>query len=250
MRRLRVISDIFTIMWKEWKEFLLQRGSLRGTLASQGLMVIVFGVVLPMQSGRAWIESPVSLAAWAWMPLFLVSGMIADSFAGERERHTLETLLASRLSDRAILLGKIAAGVGYALAMTLVLLVVGLVVVNVSDWSGQLAIYPATTLVGFMIFSTLGAGLVAGIGVIISLRAATVRQAAQALSMGILLIVWIPILGMQLLPQDIQRRALDLLGRMDDRLAVPLLLLALIALDAIILSVAHARFQRARLILD
>jgi ABC-type Na+ efflux pump permease subunit len=35
--------------------------------------------------------------------------MITDSIAGERERQTLETLLASRLPDRAILLGKVAA---------------------------------------------------------------------------------------------------------------------------------------------
>ncbi len=35
--------------------------------------------------------------------------MITDSIAGERERQTLETLLASRLPDRAIVLGKIIA---------------------------------------------------------------------------------------------------------------------------------------------
>ena len=37
--------------------------------------------------------------------------MIADGIPGERERHTLETLLASRLSDRSILLGKVMAAV-------------------------------------------------------------------------------------------------------------------------------------------
>ena len=35
---------------------------------------------------------------WMWFSLLLVINVVADSFAGERERHTLETLLASRLS--------------------------------------------------------------------------------------------------------------------------------------------------------
>jgi ABC-2 type transport system permease protein len=245
-----VISDILTVTWKELKEFLLQRGSVRGTVTNMLLMIFVFGVILPLQSGRAWVESPLSLAAWAWMPLFLVTGMIADSFAGERERHTLETLLASRLSDRAILLGKVLAGMSYSLAMTVILLTVGLITVNVSDWTGTLALYPPLTLVGFFIFGTLGAALVAGIGVLVSLRAATVRQAAQSLSMGILLLVWIPILGVQFLPDSVKVSVMNVLTRLDDRLVVPALLIGLAVLDAVVLALAFSRFQRDRLILD
>lgn len=48
-----------------------------------------------------------------YFPLVLTLTMVADSFAGERERHALETLLASRLSDRAILLGEAAALTSY-----------------------------------------------------------------------------------------------------------------------------------------
>ena len=44
----------------------------------------------------------------------MVSSLVADSFAGERERHTLETLLASRLPDRAILAGKLLVPVAVA----------------------------------------------------------------------------------------------------------------------------------------
>jgi ABC-2 type transport system permease protein len=242
--------DIATVAWKEWKELFLQRGSVKGTLMNILLMVFVFGVVLPLQSGRAWVESPVSLAAWAWMPLFLVTGMIADSFAGERERHTLETLLASRLSDQAILLGKVAASLAYALMMTLLLLIVGLVTINVSDWTGTVAIYPLTSIIGLFVFGTLGACLVAGIGVLVSLRAATVRQAAQGLSIGILLLVWIPVLAIAVLPQSTQQRVLEALGGMDLKLAVLVTLAVLAALDVLVLAMARARFQRARLILD
>ena len=245
-----MISDILAVTWKDLKEFLMQRGSLRGTLTNLLLMMFVFGVILPLQSGRAWVESPISLVAWAWMPLFLATGMIADSFAGERERHTLETLLASRLSDRAILFGKMLAGISYSLSMTVLLLTVGLVTVNLSDWTGRLALYPPLTIAGFFVFGTLGAGLVAGIGVLLSLRAATVRQAAQSLSIGILFLVWIPILAIQFLPSSISGKALDALALLDGRLVVPSALLCLAALDALVVALALSRFQRDRLILD
>ena len=245
-----MISDIMTVTWKELKEFLLQRGSVRGTLTSLLLMVFVFGVLLPLQSGRAWVELPISLVAWAWMPLFLVTGMIADSFAGERERHTLETLLASRLSDRAILLGKVVAGMSYSLMMTVVLLAVGLVTVNLSDWTGTVALYPLMTIIGFFIFGILGSALVAGIGVLVSLRAATVRQAAQSLSMGILFLVWIPILAMSFLPDTVKNRVMPVVLSLDGRVVAAIVLIGLALLDAVVLALALYRFQRDRLILD
>lgn len=243
-------ADILTVTWKELREYLLQRGSVRATLTNMLVMLVVFGVMLPLQSGRAWVESTVSLIAWAWMPLFLVTGMIADSFAGERERHTLETLLASRLSDRAILLGKMLAGIAYSLGLTVVLLLVGLITVNVSDWNGTVALYSATTIVGFLIFGTLGAALVAGIGVLVSLRAATVRQAAQSLSIGIILIVWVPILAIQFLPAPLTRGVIERMMSLDLGIAVPLLLALLALLDLLVLAAALARFQRDRLVLD
>jgi len=245
-----MIGDILTVTWKELHEFLMQRGSLRATLTNMLLMILVFGVFLPLQSGRAWVESPVGMVAWAWVPLFLITGMIADSFAGERERHTLETLLASRLSDRAILLGKMLAGIVYALVMTVALLFVGLVTVNVSDWSGRVLVYPAATVAGFLAFGTLGSALVAGIGVLVSLRAATVRQAAQSLSLGIVLLVWVPILAVQFLPRTLTESVLSKLMSLDVAIVFPLLLLALAVVDVIVLAAALARFQRDRLILD
>jgi ABC-2 type transport system permease protein len=245
-----MLADILTVTWKELKEFTMQRGSVRATLANMLIMIFVFGVFLPLQSGRDWVQSPVSLVTWAWMPLFLVTSMIADSFAGERERHTLETLLASRLSDHAILLGKVLASIAYSLSLTVVLLVVGLTTVNVSNWTGTLALYPLTTLVGFFVFGTLGATLVAGIGVLVSLRAATVRQAAQSLSIGILLLVWIPILGINLFPEAMKNQLLPALLGLDVRVVAVALLAVLGLVDVVMLALALSRFQRNRLILD
>ena len=49
---------------------------------------------------------------------FFIGPEVPDPLPRERERHTLETLLASRLSDRAILLGKIGAAVGFEWVIT------------------------------------------------------------------------------------------------------------------------------------
>lgn len=125
--------DILTVMWKEWKELLWAGGLLRGGRVSLLIMLAIFGVFLPYQTGRAWVESAAPLFYWAWLPLMLVAGVVADSFAGERERHTLETLLASRLPDRAILVGKLAAAVTYGWGLVLAMLGLSLVTVNVAE---------------------------------------------------------------------------------------------------------------------
>src|SRR5688572_30714367 len=101
------MNDAWWIARKEWRE-LLGQGGMQGR---QGMLLFLgaFGLLLPLMNGRAWIESPLLAVTWSWVPMFLVMTVIADAFAGERERHTLETLLATRLSEPAILFGKMGA---------------------------------------------------------------------------------------------------------------------------------------------
>ena len=78
-----MIGDIATIFWKEWRELLAWRGNIRG--GSLGLLAFagVFGVYMPLMNGLAWIESPAVMIYWAWVPLMLVSSVVADSFAAD-----------------------------------------------------------------------------------------------------------------------------------------------------------------------
>lgn len=243
-----MMADIRTVLWKETSEILQQGGS-RGWL---NLLIIVgvFGVFLPLQMGRAWVESPLTLLYWTWLPFFLVTGVIADSFAGERERHTLETLLASRLSDQAILIGKVCAGVLYGWGLTLVSLAAGVVTVNLAAGGSEFLFYPPAVAVGILGISLLAAGLVAGVGVLVSLRAATVRQAAQGLSIAIMLVLFVPIFGVQALPREWQMRIFEatMTAGTARIMAVAVAILAL--LDTVVLAATKARFRRARLILD
>jgi ABC-2 type transport system permease protein len=245
-----VIGDIFTVAWKEWRELLQLGGSVRGGRFSLVILVGVFGVFLPLQAGAEWVESPATVFYWGWVPLMLVGSAIADSIAGERERHTLETLLASRLPDAAILLGKIAAAVSYGWGLVLVMLVLSLVTVNVAARTGPWLLFPWRFALGAPLLALLGAGLAATAGVLVSLRAQTVRQASQTLNVGVLLLVFAPVLGMQALPDAwrAQIAAWAMSVGADGLLGATLGLLAL--LDAALLAAGFSRFRRSRLVLD
>ncbi len=245
-----MIGDVWTIMLKEWKELLLQRGNMRGGWLSLLVMIAVFGVYLPLQTGRGWVETPATLAIWLWVPLFLVTSVVADSFAGERERHTLETLLASRLSDRAILCGKVGAAVGYAWGITIAMLLIGVVTVNVFHGRGELVFYPPPVFVGAVVLTLLAAVLVSCVGVLVSLRASTVRQAAQTMGIAIMLLLFVPMFGFQALPREVQRDFVLAVSGLDVGNLVAAAGVVLLALDVVFLAAALARFQRAKLILD
>ncbi len=249
-----MIDDILTVMWKERKELFTERETVRGTLASflgPLIMMAALGVVLPWQAGRVWVETPLSLGPSLFVSL-MFGGMTAGTIAGERERHTLETLLASRLPDQAILFGKIAIAVCFASASALGTVLLGLVTVNVTHWGGRVLLYPPTVVVADLLVSILVSTLTATMGVFVSLRAATVRQAEQdimaLLAGGSMLLALAPSLALRTIP-GLEARFTELLARLNLTQIVAVVLLVLIALDAAFLVAAMHRFQRGRLIL-
>ena len=245
-----MIADVGTVMWKEWKELIALRSSTRGGWLSLLFSVGVLGIVPVLQMGPASLESPMLLAFAGWLPLMMVSSLVADSFAGERERHTLETLLASRLPDRAILLGKVGAAVSYGWGIALATLLLTLVTVNVAySGEGPLFFSPLIGL-GSAVVGLLTAGLAAGAGVLVSLRAPTVRQAAQTMRLASIVLMLVPLFGGQVLPVAWRARLLMALATVDVTNVVLVGAGVLILLDAVLLAAAMARFQRARLILD
>lgn len=246
-----MIRDILTVARKEWMEIVFQRASMRaGLLAALGVPLIVLGVWLPTQNGREWLTSPLPPVLWTWFPIFVCASMICDAFAGERERHTLETLLASRLSDTAILFGKLAGAIGYGWGLALAGVALNVVTVNVVSRGGGLAMFPAETIAAIVVLSLLGATLTSAAGVLISLRSGTVRQAQQTLSLALLLVFFTLGFGLKFVPPEV-RRAFMRFVTAGDALSIELVAAAaLAAVDLALILAAMARFRRTQLILD
>ncbi len=243
-----MMTDIGTLVWKEWKEMFLQRGSSRSGLVYLLLMGVMFGVVIPLQSGEGWLTDPTGLIVWSWMPIFLVLGMVTDAFAGERERHTLETLLASRMDDSAILYGKICAAVSYGWAIAIGSMLLGAVTINIAFPEGGIKFYPLGTLTAGVGFSFLGCVLIATLGVMVSLRAPTARAAYQRLSLVMVVFFLVPLIAMQVLPAEMRQKGAEFFAGLNWNQLLLVGGLMLTVLDAGLIWLARARFRRGKLI--
>jgi ABC-2 type transport system permease protein len=248
-----MIQDILTVIWKEQKGILGDRKSRRRIILTLVVPVIAIAIVMPLRMGPDWLTTGFPLLASVVFPLAVVGTIIPNAFAGERERHTLETLLASRLPDRAILLGKLIPAVVYGWATTLTILLVGAVTVNVSYWEGQVLFYRPLIAAAHMAASLLMAGLVASLGILISLRSATAQGAQQALFGSLL----IPLSLLQFVPIVLLSAVPDGRTMLDQMLAVagsPAVIASILAgwflVDLVLLLTVTARFKRSGLSLD
>ena len=245
-----MIADVLTVARKEWTEYIATGTGLKGGRMGLIVMLAVFGVFLPAQNGPTWLTSPIPLVMWAWVPLMLVSGVVADSFAGERERHTLETLLASRLSDEAILLGKVGAATVYGWAFAVLAAALSVVSVNVFHWQGHAVFFPAAVATALPVFSLLTSLLAASAGVLVSLRAPTARHAAQALSISVMVILFVPMFTIRALPEDTRNALAAAALRFDARALMAAAALGMLLVDGALLAAGFLRFRRSRLTLD
>ena len=246
-----MIADMLTVMWKERKGLFRVGGSRSRTLFILLTPVVMVGVVFPLIQEEDWFSTGFSLVAAVLIPFILVATTVPESFAGERERHTLSTLLASRLPDRAILFGKLGLAIAYGWIATILLLAVSVVVANMVITDGQFHFFPA-----ILVFADLAVGLLVAIvmallGVLVSLRSPTVQGAQQMLFgvviIPILLLQVAPILLTSLVPggRDIMEQFLSA-----DFATLVAVIIGFLAIVSVLLFFAVlARFQRARLIL-
>jgi len=245
-----MITDILTVASKELREILTFGGDARGRGKYSLLILVgVFGVIFPLQSGREWVTSAMSIMVWGWMPFLWVSGIVSDLFAGERERHTLEALLATRLSDQAILFGKLLAAVTYGVSLTWLVLLASIVTINIVHGKDGLLFYPLAITVGALVFSILVSGLSASIGVLVSLRASSVRQAQQTMSIG-MLVLFLPFMLIQFIPGSWLEAGSHLVENIQPIQVAIGLAVFLLAIEVILITIAKRSFQRSKLILD
>lgn len=239
-----MIADIRTVMWKERKGLFRFRGS-RGRFWLTMLSPMVLAIVFPYQIGENWVSEMFPLVLAFIIPAILVGLTVPDSFAGERERHTLQTLLASRLPDRAILWGKLAVSMLFGWGVTMLLLFISLVVVNIGHWQGHVLLFTVPIGLGCLGLSVLASALAGGLGVLMSLRSETVQEAAQKLMSFFL----VPPILLQVVLLVFR----DQLGNFIESVNGPQLLVIVLAvfaaLTAIVILLAMRSFRRSRLAL-
>jgi ABC-2 type transport system permease protein len=251
-----MIADVWTVIAKEWREYLAGAGAGggggRGVIAAL-LLIGIASILWPLQMGHAIFTSATPIIVdGLFLPYIILQTVIADSFAGERERHTLETLLASRLSDRAILFGKVGAAVAYGAAAGVIGALIQAVVANLSPKNADsgLAFYPVGSIVAIVALALLMSLLTASVGCLVSLRAATTRQAQLSLTFGFLALIFAPFIVFQVLPRQAQDAILAALNTADPTRVLLIFAGALLVVGVALLLIATARFQRARLILS
>jgi ABC-2 type transport system permease protein len=115
------------------------------------------------------------------IPLMVSSVIAADSFAGEKERKTMEALLYTPTTDRELFVAKLLSGWFAALAVALVGFVLYAVTANAAGWSTMQRIFFPNTMWLVLIFWVVPAlpGLGLGVMVLVSSRAEGFQDANQ-----------------------------------------------------------------------
>jgi ABC-2 type transport system permease protein len=244
-----MINQIQAMMWKEWKEMLLQRDRSRMDRGFRTTVSMIVFAILVWRVGLAFVDSPRILLTPAFILVFCVVAIVADSFAGERERHTLETLLASRISDDAILFGKIGSAVFLVWALMFLMLLLGLVEVNLVRANGSL-ILPVHRVISTLVFTFLLCLLISCVGVFVSLHSSTVRQATQALNIGFMVLGFTALYASVSLPQEWRTKLAQVLTANNIAFTEFIGVTILLLIDLVLLATARASFRRHGLSLD
>lgn len=248
------MSAFRAIVRKELLELYLSRGQPRVSLGLNAVLALLVGIGLPLMAGLAFARGADGPSAW---PAAIFAGSMAlavgaftalvgampatsETFAGERERKTLPTLLTMPVRRGTLLGAKIVAqlaavwaasgvlGVSFALTATIALGLPGLVV--------GLVLLPVLAVV-----STAVALCMMGLGTLVSAKAETTKQAHQTLGYAMLPAFILPafagpFLSMDGLPTPLMAAVL---------VGLPLLVLGL---GALAWMVAWRRSRRAYLL--
>jgi ABC-2 type transport system permease protein len=243
-----VISGVRTVAWKEWRS--LVGGRARRQLLMIGGVLAAMALLFPMEDGRGWANDPVGMGILGiLLPMLVVSVLVPDAIAGERERHTLETLLASPLSGRAILFGKLGFAVAVGWLTGMFMLAVALVVANVAAAAPAPVLYETGTLLAVLALGLLVAILIGGVGFFVSLRASTAQEAQQLTGVGMMLPLMLGSFAlMAVIGNDDLRAMLADVRSLDPRFILACVMAVIAIIDGALLVAADRRFRRGRLV--
>lgn len=245
------LADIWTVIWKDIRELPKIYGSSKMSLIGLFFPVFIIGILFPIQMGEKWLHPALVLIMGTLFAVTMVFATVADSFAGERERKTLETLLSSRLSDRSILFGKLLSSICFAVAFVYLLFLVGLITLNLTRLGGgRFLFFEGRVFAALLVLPLCSSFAASGVGVLVSLRASSVKQAQQGLVMSVMLLFFLPAMLIPMLPKSILERLTGIVTMVGPEVLVILAVIVLLTVGTVSVALAMRVFQRARLILD
>ena len=243
-----MMEQIRTVAWKEWKALGDQAGIRGGGgIVVLTLIALIMGAFMPWTAGPEFFTSPLTLFVYPFIGASVAANPVIDSFAGEKERRTLETLLSSPLEDRAILLGKMWVALAAGWTIPMLLYGIALVTVNIKMWGNGIVFPPAWAAVGVPSMSAAAVGLVCSAGILASMHCSTVRQAGQIFGYVVFVVFLAPVIVVALLPDAFKATIGEWLMRQDPMTLVFVGVGALVAVDAICMRLAFTSFRRGRL---
>jgi ABC-2 type transport system permease protein len=252
------MSDVGAVAWKEFREQYLRKGKPSRGLVVGLLFTLVVGVIGPIvvavsvhNAGAPFdVVLPLLIPIMMWvlgMQGFGVTMAFAiDTFMGERERHTLETLLASPLSTRSIVLGKFATVLGTVLVQIVLATCLEFTVYLVAFGSAALGYWPVLVCAPLLALAV--ATMVACTGVIVSTKAMTLKAGQQAMAYIFMPLYMLGGFFGALARTDFGRWAGSLYDQLGPFLFFLLFAAAWLALDTLLFSIALRVYRRDRIL--
>lgn len=178
------LGDAWTVARKELTEIFGDPLARRGAVVQSLVIIIGLGILTTRAMVPLWLAgSPQAILLFLVLPSVTAGSIAADAFAGERERRTLETLLATPLADGTIVAGKAAAALIAALTTAVITLLLAIVTVNVKAPAGGVFVPVPAIWIGVVLGALAGSCLVTAAAIAMSLRTPVARSVQQMVSL-------------------------------------------------------------------
>lgn len=241
------MSELRAMIRKEWLELRQGAHGGRSGLMYQTASAAAAGVLVGVASQESLLRTHRTTLVLAICAAASVLPFIIDTIAGERERHTLEALLATPIRAGTLVAGKVITLMLYASASTALLLATAMVAARIAGGI-PLQSASATVVVASVVTPPLLTLAFVATGIQLSLRAATVRGAQPLVGTLLIAFMIVPLGALRLLPRNERVAVLAALQDTSDWQRVGGAIGLLLVIDVMILLVLRLRFARHKLV--
>ncbi len=180
-------SGVACIARKDIREWLADRDSRRGFVVQAAIFLFLTGLFVPWTTPAVWQSPGEAVLLYVGLPSLIASMLCADAFAGEKERHTLESLLATPLTDAELFFGKVAAAVGLSTAVSIAAVLAGILTLAVRSMHTAVLL-PNMFQCTAVLVGSLGTALtISTLAAVVSSRVPVARSAQQIVQVVFLL---------------------------------------------------------------